>query len=255
MPLLGFGTYRMRGEPAYQAVLTALRAGYRHLDTAQLYGNEADVGRALADSGIPRREVFITTKYAQYHPGKERAALTRSLQRLGIEQVDLWLMHFPLKHAYEHVTAWREFLAAAEDELAASVGVSNHSIAELDFLGHVSGRMPDVNQVRFNPARYDPDLLHEHRQRGVAVEAHSPLREPGLDHPILVEIAHSHQSTPAQVVIAWHLQHGIAVIPKSAHPDRIVSNLAVASLHLTLEEMTCIDGLQRSRIAPNVQRP
>ncbi|MFH9425677.1 aldo/keto reductase [Streptomyces sp. NPDC017529] len=160
-----------------------------------------------------------------------------------MDQVDLWLMHYPLKNAGEHVAVWDAFLAAAEQGLAGAVGVSNHSPAQLDALAQATGQMPQVNQVRFNPTRYDPDLLAAHRQRGVVLEGHSPLRKTGLDHPVLAQIADTHSASPAQVVIAWHLAHRVAVIPKSAHPDRITSNLQAADLRLTPDEVDRINTL------------
>ncbi len=250
-PLLGFGTFRLRGEDAYRAVLHALEAGYRHLDTAQLYGNEEAVGRALADSGIPRHQVFVTTKFAQHHPGKEHATLARSLDRLGIEQVDLWLMHYPLKNPGEHLAVWDEFLATAEGGMAAAVGVSNHPPAQLDALAEATGQMPEVNQVRCDPARHHPDLPAAHRERGVVFQGHSPLRKPGLGHPVLTEIAEEHGTDPAQVVIAWHLAHGICVIPKSGRPEHITSNLHAAGLRLSPDDITRIDHLStHSRRTP-----
>ncbi|MBW1603901.1 aldo/keto reductase [Streptomyces sp. JJ66] len=194
----------------------------------------------------------MTTKFAQHHPGREHATLARSLDRLGVEQVDLWLMHFPLKNPAEHAWVWDEFLAAAEQGMTAAVGVSNHHPEQLDALAQASGRMPEVNQVRFNPARYDPHLLAAHRARGVVFQGHSPLRKPGLDHPVLTEIAKAHGATPVQVVIAWHLAaHDIAVIPKSARTDRIISNLQAAGLHLTDDDITRINTLAtQSRRTP-----
>ncbi|WP_370417645.1 aldo/keto reductase [Streptomyces sp. QH1-20] len=245
MPLLGFGTWRLKGDDAYRAVLHTLEAGYRHLDTAQLYGNEESVGRALADSGISRQEVFLTTKFAQHHPGKEHATLSRSLERLGVEQVDLWLMHYPLKDPGEHLAVWDAFLDAAEEGMATAVGVSNHSLAQLDTLTEATGQMPQVNQIRFNPALYDPRLVTGHRARNTVLEGHSPLRKPGLDHPVLTEIAETHNATSAQVVIAWHLAYQVAVIPRSAHPERISSNLHAARLHLAPADIARIDALSR----------
>ncbi|MYT32940.1 MULTISPECIES: aldo/keto reductase [unclassified Streptomyces] len=245
MPPLGFGTWQLKGDDAYRAVSLALETGYRHLDTAMLYGNEEAVGKVLAASGLPRDEVFVTTKFAQRRAGGEPEALERSLDRLGLDHVDLWLVHFPLKDPCESAAVWDAFLAAAEEGLATDVGVSNHSLAQLDALTAATGHTPAVNQIRLNPPLYDAAVVEGHRERGVLVAGHSPLRprKPGLEHPTLVEIADAYEASPAQIVIAWHVAHRIPVIPKSGHPERIFENFLGAQLELDAEAVARIDAL------------
>ncbi|WP_411127829.1 aldo/keto reductase [Streptomyces sp. x-19] len=245
IPPLGLGTWQLKGDDAYRAVSLALETGYRHIDTATLYGNEEAVGKALAASGLPRTEVFVTTKFAQRQPGREQDALERSLGLLGLEQVDLWLLHFPLKDPNENAAVWDSFLAAAEQGLATDAGVSNHGLAQLDALTAATGQAPAVNQVRLNPPLYDPAVVAGHHQRGVVLTGHSPLRprKPGLDHPVLVQIAAAHDATPAQVIIAWQLAHRIPVIPRSGRPERMAENFHARGLELSAEDIGRIDAL------------
>jgi 2,5-diketo-D-gluconate reductase A len=243
MPMLGLGTWQIKGDDAYCVTRHALDAGYRLVDTATLYGNEEPIGRAIADSGIDRDQLFITTKYAQYSPGGEAEALAASLRRLGLDYVDLWLMHFPLKNASDNAAVWEAFRTAAEDGRARHVGVSNHNLDQLDALITATGRTPAFNQIRFNPALYDPAILAAHQDRHIIAQGHSPLRRPSLDHPTLTAIAYRHTATPAQVVLAWHLAHHVAVIPKSTDPQRIIENLHAFELGLDAADITAIDEL------------
>jgi 2,5-diketo-D-gluconate reductase A len=245
MPLLGFGTWQIRGASAYDAVRDALEAGYRHIDTATMYGNEAEVGRALADSGVPRDEVFVTTKLPPERAGKERATLDASLRALGLDAVDLWLIHWPPRR--KSVPTWREMLAARDEGRARAVGVSNYSIGEIDELIAATGEKPAVNQIRFGPSLYDPKLIAEHRERGVVVEGYSPFKTTNLHDPVLTRIAATHGVDPARVVLRWHVQHGIVVIPKSKTPERIATNAAIDGFDLTGDEMAAIDGLAGRR--------
>jgi diketogulonate reductase-like aldo/keto reductase len=245
MPLLGFGTWQIRGGAAYNAVREALEAGYRHLDTATMYGNEAEVGRALADSGVPRDEVFITTKLPPERAGRERATLDASLAALGVDAVDLWLIHWPPRR--KSVPVWRELLAAREQGRARAVGVSNYGVGEIDELIAATGEKPAVNQIRFGPALYDPKLVAEHRERGVVVEGYSPFKTTNLHDPVLTRVAAAHGVDPARVVLRWHLQHEIVVIPKSKTPERIAGNANIDGFQLTADEMTAIDGLAGRR--------
>ena len=245
MPLLGFGTWQIRGAGAYEAVRDALEAGYRHIDTATMYGNEAQVGRALADSGVPRNEVFVTTKLPPERAGRERATLSASLRALGVDSVDLWLIHWPPRR--KSVPVWREMLAARQEGRARAVGVSNYGIDEIDELIAATGEKPAVNQIRFGPSLYDPKLIAEHRERGVVVEGYSPFKTTNLHDPVLTRIAAAHGVDPARVVLRWHVQHGIVVIPKSATPERIATNAAIGGFQLTGDEMAAIDGLAGRR--------
>jgi diketogulonate reductase-like aldo/keto reductase len=242
MPLLGFGTWQVRGPQAYEAVRHALATGYRHLDTATFYGNEAEVGRAVRDSGVPREEIFVTTKLPPRQAGRERQTLADSLRELGTAYVDLWLVHWPPREQARPQT-WREFLAVRDEGLARAVGVSNYSVAQLDELIAATGQAPEVNQIPWSPPRYDARLVAAHRERGVVVEGYSPFKGSDLGHPVLVEIAAAHGVTPAQVVLRWHIQHEIVVIPKSVTRERIAENYHVWGFTLTDAELTRIDAL------------
>jgi diketogulonate reductase-like aldo/keto reductase len=246
MPLLGFGTWQLRGDAAYRAVRDALAAGYRHLDTATMYGNEAEVGRALRDSGVPRDRVFVTTKLPPERAGRARATLEESRRALGLDAVDLWLIHWPPSRG-RSVGVWRDFLAARDDGLARAVGVSNYGIGEIDELAAATGERPAVNQIRFGPSLWDPALVAAHRERGVVVEGYSPFKTTDLSDPALTGIADRHGVDPARVVLRWHLQHEIVVIPKSRTPERIAGNADLSGFELTAEEMGAIDGLSRRR--------
>jgi 2,5-diketo-D-gluconate reductase A len=242
MPMVGFGTWPMRGHKACEAVRSALQAGYRHIDTATMYANEAEVGRAVRDSELLRQEVFLTTKLRASDAGREREILNSSLRALGTEYVDLWLVHWPPR-GKTSVQAWRELLALRDEGLIRAVGVSNYSLAQIDELAEATGEAPAVNQIHWNPSRYDAALLEGLRQRGVAVEGYSPLKDTNLNDPVLTEIAWAHSVTPAQVVLRWHLDHQIAVIVKSADPKRIAANLNLFGFSLNAEELAQIDAL------------
>lgn len=241
MPLLGFGTWQIRGDAAYEAVRDALEAGYRHLDTATMYGNEAEVGRALRDSGVPRDDVFVTTKLPPERAGRERETLDASLRALGVDAVDLWLIHWPPRR--RPVAVWEQFVAAREQGRARAVGVSNFGVHEIDELSAATGVTPAVNQIRFGPRLYDAKLVAQHRDRDVVVEGYSPFKTTNLHDPVLTRIAATHGVDPARVVLRWHVQHEIVVIPKSATPERIVRNADLDGFALTDAEMAEIDGL------------
>jgi len=242
MPVVGFGTWRLSGREAYEATRVALEVGYRHIDTATMYGNEAEIGRAVRDSGLDRSEVFITTKLPQGNAGRERETIERSLRELGTDYVDLWLVHWPPSPDML-VRTWRELLAVRDRGLARSVGVSNHTIAQIDEITRETGEAPAVNQIPWSPPRHSRDLLRQHRERGIVVEGYSPLKGTDLGHPVLAEIAQAHGVTPAQVVLRWHLLHDIVVIPKSARRERIVDNFDLFGFTLDEDEMSRIDAL------------
>jgi diketogulonate reductase-like aldo/keto reductase len=207
-----------------------------------MYGNEAEVGRAVRDSGVPREDVFITTKLPPRNVGRERRTLEASLRALGTDHVDLWLIHWP-PHGQASPRAWEELLAARDEGLAHAVGVSNYATRQLDELIQVTGQAPAVNQIRWAPALHDARRLAEHRQRGIVLEGYSPFKSSDLRHPVLVEIAANHGVSPAQVVLRWHLEHEVVVIPKSSTPERIASNFDVFGFSLTDEELGRVDAL------------
>jgi diketogulonate reductase-like aldo/keto reductase len=242
IPLLGLGTWQITGDDAVRATASALESGYRHLDTATVYGNEAEVGRALADSGVPRDEVFVTTKCPPDHAGKELDTLRRSLELLQVDHVDLWLIHWPGSGSVNS-DMWRAFVEAREAGLAREIGVSNFDATLIDEVAGATGVTPAINQVKWSPLLFDARVLEQHRARGVAVEGYSALRGGTLDHPAIVEIAERLDRTPAQVIIRWHLDHEVVVIPKSVNSDRIRSNADVAGFSLSAEDMATIDAL------------
>jgi 2,5-diketo-D-gluconate reductase A len=242
MPLVGLGTWALRGDACYDAVRYALDAGYRHIDTATMYANEAEVARALRDSGLARDEVFLTTKLPPERAGQERETLDESLRKLDTPYVDLWLVHWPPGGA-ARPAVWQEFLAAREAGLAHAVGVSNYSIRQIDELIATTGQTPAVNQIPWSPPEFDAARLAASRERGVVVEGYSPLRRSDLTDPVLTRIAERHGVTAAQVVLRWHLEHGIPVIPKSSRPERIAANLDLFGFALDPDEVTRIDAL------------
>ena len=244
IPLLGFGTWQITGDDAVRATSAALEAGYRHLDTATVYGNEAEVGRALAGSGVAREDVFVTTKCPPGRAGRELDTLRESLDLLGTDHVDLWLIHWSGKGS-TNVDMWRAFVEAREQGLAREIGVSNFDAALIDEVTDATGVRPAIDQVEWSPLLFDAATLREHRDRGVAVEGYSALRGGTLDHPEIVAIAERHDRTPAQVIIRWHLQHEVVVIPKSEHPDRIRSNADVGGFVLGEDDMAALDALGR----------
>jgi diketogulonate reductase-like aldo/keto reductase len=242
MPPLGLGTWQATGRQAYEAVRRALEIGYRHIDTATMYRNEDEVGRAVADSGLPRESVFVTTKLQPGDAGRERATIEASLRALAMEYVDLWLIHWP-PGGRARPDVWEKFLEIQRDGLVHAVGVSNYSLAQIDELERATGQVPAVNQIEWSPALYDQQVLHGHRRRGVQLEGYSPLKRTNLRDRRLASIAEAHGVTPAQVVIRWHIQHEVVVIPKSANPGRIAENAEVYGFALTPAEMDELDHL------------
>ena len=239
IPLLGFGTWQLSGPSARSSVEHALAAGYRHLDTATIYRNEAEVGAGLRDSGVDRADVFLTTKCPPDRTDDARAVLEQSLEALGVDAVDLWLVHWPPS---EPVALWEAFLQAQADGLTVDVGVSNFDLDQLDEIERATGVRAAVNQCRWSPLLFDSGFLEGHRERGVVLEGYSGLRGGALEHPTVTGIAERLGRTPAQVINRWHLQHGIVTIPKSATPERIRSNADVADLQLTAEDMAALDA-------------
>ncbi len=244
MPMLGLGVWQVPDGPeCVNAVRWALALGYRHIDTAQAYGNEKSVGRALRDSGVPRNEVFLTTKFfpARKDPVAEAE---RSLRRLGVEQVDLYLIHWPQGGP---TWAWPGMERAQELGFARSIGVSNFSVSELDEVIAASTSGPVVNQVQFSGLEYRRGLLDACRRRSIALEAYSPLGTGRhLSNATVSRVAKSVGRTPAQVLLRWGLQHDVPVIPKSTHRDRIAENAQVRDFTLSEQDMTDLDVLDQT---------
>jgi 2,5-diketo-D-gluconate reductase A len=241
MPLVGFGTWQLHGKAAYRAVRTALDVGYRLIDTATMYRNERQVGEAISDSGIGRDELFVTTKLPPENAGREQATIDASLDALGLDHVDLWLVHWP-PAARALVPTWEALRAARDAGLATSVGVSNYSVEQIDRLIEATDDAPAVNQVSWAPSLFDPEFLAASRERGVVVEGYSPFKNTNFRDAELAAIAENHGVSPAQVVVRWHVQHEVVVIPKSASPDRISENFDVFDFELSDLEMQTLDG-------------
>lgn len=237
IPLVGLGTWRLRGAEATAVVTTALELGYRHLDTATMYGNEADIGRALAGAGS---SVFLTTKLPAEQASEARRTLEASLAALGVDAVDLWLAHWP---PTDIVALWSSMRALRDEGLCRAIGVSNYSTAQVDELVAATGEAPAVNQVEWSPLVADPALLAHHRALGVVVEGYSPLKGGAAFRPEVVAIAADIGRTPEQVVLRWHVQQDIVVIPKSAHRDRLATNLDVLDWSLTPVQLATLDAL------------
>lgn len=242
MPLLGFGTWQITGDEAVTATAAALSAGYRHIDTATVYGNEAEVGQAVHESGVSREDLFLTTKCPADAAGQELDTLRQSLDLLGTDHVDLWLIHWPAEDGAS-LNLWRAFIEARESGLARDIGVSNFEVDMIDELTSATGTAPTVNQIEWSPLLFDAKVLDMHRTRGVALEGYSALRGGTLDNPTVLRVADERGRTPAQVIIRWHLQHGVVVIPKSRNPERIKRNADVGGFELSVEDMAALDGL------------
>ena len=246
IPQLGFGVFQVPPEDTAEVALNALSAGYRHIDTAAAYENEAGVGHALRSSGLEREEVFVTTKCFNDDHGYENAtrALRASLDRLEMDHVDLYLIHWPVPSKDRYVETWKAFIDAQEAGLTRALGVSNFQPAHLERLVEETGVTPAVNQVELHPRLQQPGLRRTHDELGIATEAWSPLAQGAvLDDPVITEIAEAHDRTPGQVVIRWHIQLGNVVIPKSVTPERIEQNLDVFGFELSEDEMGQIEGL------------
>jgi 2,5-diketo-D-gluconate reductase A len=246
MPILGLGTWQARGQSAVSAVLRALEVGYRHIDTATAYGNEEQVGQAVVESGVPREEIFVTTKLPPSRAGRERATLEDSLDALGFGYVDLWLIHWPPSGG-ARPDVWERLLTLRAEGLAREVGVSNYSVRQLDELERATGRRPAVNQIEWSPALFDQNALEAHRRRGVQLEGYSPLKTMNLRDPQLVRIAEDQGVTAAQVVLRWHIEHRIVAIPKSTNAERIAENAAVFGFELTRSEVEHLDRFGGTR--------
>jgi methylglyoxal/glyoxal reductase len=248
IPYLGLGVYQSPpGEISLRTVRYALKIGYRQIDTAELYGNEKDVGRALRESGIRREDVFITTKVWNSHQGYDSTlyACEGSLGRLGLSYVDLYLIHWPVQGLGDET--WRAMIKLLHQGKARAIGVSNYSIRELNELLDKSDIVPAVNQVEFHPFLYQEELLRFCKNNNIQLEAYSPLtRGKRLNHPKILELAKKYNKTPAQVLIRWSLQHNVIVIPKSIHEARIKENSQVFDFQLEPKDMKLLDSLNEN---------
>jgi 2,5-diketo-D-gluconate reductase A len=246
VPQLGFGVFQVPPERAQAVVEEALAAGYRHIDTAAAYNNEAGVGAAIKASGLPRDEIFVTTKLRNGNQGYDQAseAYAESCRRLGLDYVDLYLIHWPYPMVDQYVASWRALERLYSDGRVRAIGVSNFLLEHLDRLADETDVVPAVNQIELHPTFQQRLLSEVCRQRSIAVEAYSPLGQGAdLGAPALTSIADHHGKTPAQVILRWHLQRGHIVIPKSSTPERIRSNTEIHKFVLTAAEMNAITAL------------
>lgn len=247
IPAVGFGTFRIGDSEVERLVGEALAAGYRSIDTAALYGNEAGVGRGIAASGLPREEIFVTTKLWNDRHHDARRACEESLAKLGLDAVDLYLIHWPAPTQNLYRQAWKELVRIRQDGLALSIGVSNFSAKQIQELIDDTGVVPAVNQIELHPYMQQKELRAFHQSKGIVTEAWSPIAKGQiLSDPVLQEIGSKHEKSVVQVVLRWHLQSGVVAIPKTVHPERIRENLAIFDFELDDEDMAGIDALDRS---------
>jgi 2,5-diketo-D-gluconate reductase A len=255
IPQLGFGVFLVPPEDTAEVVSRVLSTGYRHIDTAAAYRNEAGVGEAVKDSGLKREDVFITTKCWNSQQGYEEAkrALQRSLERLQMDYVDLYLIHWPAPSQDKYIDTWKAFIDMQEQGLARSIGVSNFNQPHLERLIAETGVTPAVDQVELHPQFQQTELEPVLAELGIVTESWSPLAQGQvLDEPAIVRIADAHGKTPGQIVIRWHLQLGYVVFPKSITPERIEQNFDVFDFELSEDEMAEIRALDRGkRIGPD----
>ncbi|WP_226037820.1 aldo/keto reductase [Aquibacillus saliphilus] len=253
MPWLGMGVFQVEdGEEVIQSVRYALDAGYRSIDTAAGYRNEAGVGTAIKQSGIRREELFITTKLANPDQGYESTlrAFEDSRQKLDLDYIDLYLIHWPGKDKFKET--WRAFEKLQKDGYIRAIGVSNFKIHHLESLKQDSDTIPAVNQVEFHPLLNQQKLLDYCKSEGIQLEAWTPLMKGNLNQPEITKLAAKHKKTPAQIVLRWDLQHGIVTIPKSVHQERIQENADIFDFTLSEEDMKTIDQMnQDHRLGPD----
>jgi len=269
IPQLGFGTLNIQAdrkstptniERTASIVGLALELGYRHLDTAQSYGNEQGVGKAIAASGIPRKDLFVTSKLSNgnHRPDDVRRSFDESLKRLGLEQLDLFLMHWPVPTLYggDYISTWRAMTDLVKAGRLRTVGVSNFQPEHLDRIVAATGVVPAVNQVEVHPYFTNDAARAASLRHGAAVEAHSPLGHGQgrlLEDPLIQRVAAARDKTSAQIVLRWHLQHSRIVFPKTVHRERMEENLGAFGFELSADEMAAIDGLSRGekgRVGP-----
>jgi 2,5-diketo-D-gluconate reductase A len=260
IPQLGFGVFQIPPEQTAEAVTRALETGYRHIDTAQMYGNEREVGEAVRASGVDRAEVFVTSKLsnAAHRPDDAERSFDETLTALGFDYVDLFLIHWPLPTLYDgdYVSTWNEFEQWAAEGRARSIGVSNFEVEHLERLAAECEVVPAVNQIELHPYFQNEEVRRYGVERGIATQAWSPIAQGEvLDDPSIGEIAERLGRTPAQVVLRWHIQRGSIVFPKSTTPARIEENFALFDFELDADEVGRIDALDRGESGRNGPHP
>jgi 2,5-diketo-D-gluconate reductase A len=255
IPQLGYGVFQVPPKETEEVVARALQAGYRHIDTAAAYRNEGPVGQAIHASGLGRGEIFVTTKCFNDDHGHDKAkkACKQSLERLELEHIDLYLIHWPVPAHDLYVETWQAFIELQKEGLVRAIGVSNFQPSHLERIIEETGVVPAINQVELHPHFQQVGLRHEHEQLDIVTEAWSPLGQgKELDDPVIVKIANDHSKTPAQTIIRWHLQLGNVVIPKSVTPKRIEENFDVFDFELSESEMEAVSELDAGkRIGPD----
>jgi len=259
IPQLGFGVFQVPPEQTAEVTARALEVGYRHIDTAEMYRNEAGVGAAIRASGIPREELYVTSKLNNgfHRPDEARRAFDETLEKLGLDRVDLFLIHWPLPTRYDgdFVSTWRTLAEFVADGRAASIGVSNFQPAHLARIIDETGVVPAVNQIEVHPYFGNEDARTASRERGIAVEAWSPIAQGAvLDDEVIGKIAAAHGRTPSQVTLRWHVERGDIVFPKTMSRERMEENLALFDFELTADDVAAINALDRGeagRRGPN----
>ncbi len=259
IPQLGFGVFQIDPDETATATTQALQVGYRHIDTAEMYRNEAGVGDAVRASGVPRDQIWITSKLNNgfHEPDDARRAFDGTLKALGLDHVDLFLIHWPLPTLYDgdYVSTWKALEELKADGRARSIGVSNFQVEHLERLATEANTVPAVNQIELHPYFANSEVAGYCGEHGIGVESWSPIAQGGvLDDPTIQTIAERVQRTPAQVTLRWHIQHGYIVFPKSTTPERIEENFALFDFSLSPEDMAALDGLdqgEEGRTGPN----
>jgi 2,5-diketo-D-gluconate reductase A len=255
IPQVGLGVWQTPPEDTERAVAAALEAGYRHIDTAAAYGNEVETGRAIAGCGLPREDIFLVTKLWNADQGYDStlAAFDASVERLGVDYLDLYLIHWPVPAQNTFVETFKAFGYLRDQGRIRSIGVSNFEPEHLQILVDATGIVPTVNQIELHPLLPQHELREVHAQLGIATEAWSPLGQGSLlSNPAVTAVAETHGKTPAQALIRWHIQLGNIVIPKSVNPERIVSNFDVFDFELSEQDMASISSLESgTRLGPD----
>jgi 2,5-diketo-D-gluconate reductase A len=250
IPQFGSGVFQVPPAETKQAVLQAFDAGYRHIDSAQMYQNEEGVGQAVAESGLSRDEIFVTTKLNNGGHGYESAiaALDESLRKLRLDHVDLFLIHWPLPHLDKYVDTWKGFEKLLADGKARSIGVSNFEVSHLERLAKETDTVPAVNQIELHPLFTQLELRKYHAEHGIATEAWAPIAQGAvLGDATLGALAEKYGRTPAQIVLRWHVQIGNIVFPKSVNPARMRENINVFDFELSAEDLAAVEGLNRDQ--------
>lgn len=250
IPQLGLGVFLVKAGEAQRVVADALDAGYRHIDTAAIYGNETEVGAAIAESGIARDDLYVTTKLWNSDQTRGAEAFEESLTKLGLDRVDLYLVHWPQPMFGEALIAWRSLIEIQKSGRATSIGVSNFEISDLEEIIAETGVIPAVNQIELHPLHQRRELVAYCQEKGIRIEAWGPLAQGKSDlfeRPAIADAAAAHQKTPAQVVLRWHVQQGRIIFPKTVRAERMAENADIFDFELTEAEMAAIDALDEQR--------